>query len=141
MGPAGGVPSACPVKTATSKPGWLLAADLVVRPDAANRGGFTEAGGWGPAWQNLPAHKNAGSALPAGGNDVFIDGSVRWVKAKGAMMFSRSWRWAGSFVSFRRTWERWNPTGPACRKCRNPGWRQRHEHLELSFRRRPESSA
>ena len=46
---------------------------------------------WGPAWQYLPAHKNPGSAVPPGGNEVFIDGSARWVKAKGAMMFIHSW--------------------------------------------------
>jgi hypothetical protein len=90
VGPAAGVPSASPVKTTLSKPGWMLAADLVARPDAANWGGFT-APAWGLAWQNLPAHKNVGSSLPAGANEVFIDGSARWIKAKGAMMFIHSW--------------------------------------------------
>jgi hypothetical protein len=69
----------------------MLAADLVARPDGANWGGFTAAGGWGPAWQNLPAHKNAGSATPPGANEVFIDGSARWVKAKEGMYFIHSW--------------------------------------------------
>jgi prepilin-type N-terminal cleavage/methylation domain-containing protein len=89
-GPAGGVRSASPVKTATSKPGWMLAADLVARPDGANWSGFT-APTWGPAWLYLPAHKNPGSSVPAGANEVFIDGSARWVKAKGTMMFIHSW--------------------------------------------------
>ena len=88
-GPAGGVPSASPVKTANSKPGWMLAADLVARPEGVNWGGFA-APAWGAAWQNLPAHKRPSSNLPSGANEVFIDGSARWIKAKG-MMFIHSW--------------------------------------------------
>lgn len=81
------VPSASPVKTATSKPGWMLAADLVARPDAAKWGDAS----WSGGWQNLPAHKNAGSATPPGANELFIDGSARWVKAKEGMYFLHSW--------------------------------------------------
>ena len=82
-----GVPSASPVKTATSKPGWMLAADLVARPDAANWGDSS----WTGAWGGLPAHKNARSTVPPGANEVFIDGSARWVKAKEGMYFIHSW--------------------------------------------------
>ena len=32
------------------------------------------------AWTGLPAHKAGG--LPAGGNEVFADGSVSWVDAR-----------------------------------------------------------
>jgi prepilin-type N-terminal cleavage/methylation domain-containing protein len=81
------VPSASPVKTAQSKPGWMLAADLVARPDAANWGDPS----WSGGWQNLPAHKNTGSKVPPGANEVFIDGSARWVKAKEGMYFIHSW--------------------------------------------------
>jgi prepilin-type N-terminal cleavage/methylation domain-containing protein len=86
-GAAPAVKSASPVKTATSKPGWMLAADLVARPDGTAWGSLPGQ----PAWDNLPAHKNPGSIVPPGGNQVFIDGSARWVKAKGAMMFIHSW--------------------------------------------------
>ena len=82
-----GVPSSSPVKTATSKPGWMLAADLVARPDAANWGDSS----WTGAWGGLPAHKNAGSKVPPGANELFIDGSARWVKAKEGMYFIHSW--------------------------------------------------
>src|ERR1043166_4232962 len=53
--PAAGVESASPVKTTLSKPGWMLAADLVAHPAAINWGGFT-APAWGAAWLYLPAH-------------------------------------------------------------------------------------
>ena len=84
------VPSASPVKTAVSKPGWMLAADLVARPDGINWGGFT-APAWGAAWLYLPAHKDTFSMVPSGANEVFIDGSARWVKAKGMLRFIHSW--------------------------------------------------
>ena len=87
-----GVPSASPVKTASSKPGWMLAADLVARPDGVNRGGsFTDPALQGPAWANLPAHKGGGARVPAGANEVFIDGSAQWIKAQGKMLFIHSW--------------------------------------------------
>ena len=88
--PPSGLPSASPIKTALSKPSWMLAADLVARPDAANWGGFT-APTWGAAWLYLPAHMNPGSLVPAGANEVFIDGSARWIKAKGILRFIHSW--------------------------------------------------
>jgi prepilin-type N-terminal cleavage/methylation domain-containing protein len=80
-------PSASPIKTATSKPSWMLAADVVARPDGIN---------WsfpympGSGWSTLPAHKNGTGTLPAGGNEVFIDGSARWIKAR-QMVFVHSW--------------------------------------------------
>ena len=84
------LPSASPIKTATSKPSWMLAADLVIRFD--NGSGMV----WGDpsilppsGFLNLPAHK-ARSGLPAGGNELFIDGSARWIKAR-QMLFIHSW--------------------------------------------------
>ena len=80
------VASASPIKSSSSKPTWMLAADLVLRfattagpvawgdPQASPTSGFA----------NLPAHPNG--ALPAGGNEVFADGSASWIKA--AQMFN-----------------------------------------------------
>jgi prepilin-type N-terminal cleavage/methylation domain-containing protein len=78
----GNVPSASPIKTTLSKPGWMLAADVVAQA------GGTTSGNWAP-WAEMPAHKDAGK-LPAGGNEVFIDGSARWVKGD-TMMYLHTW--------------------------------------------------
>ena len=78
----GTFPSASPIKTTLSKPGWMLAADLVAQA------GGTTSGNWAP-FSQMPAHKSS-ALLPEGGNEVFIDGSARWVKAK-TMMFVHSW--------------------------------------------------
>jgi prepilin-type N-terminal cleavage/methylation domain-containing protein len=79
-------PSASPTKTATSKPSCMLAADVVARPDGINWS-FPYTPGSG--WSTLPAHKEGNGPLPAGGNEVFIDGSARWIKAR-QMVFVHS---------------------------------------------------
>jgi prepilin-type N-terminal cleavage/methylation domain-containing protein len=87
----GSFPSASPIKTATAKPHMVLAADFVIKFD----------GKWGdnannPApsgFSNLPAHRTR-SGLPAGANELFMDGSARWVKAA-EMRFVHSWNPAG----------------------------------------------
>lgn len=78
--------SASPIKVAASKPGWMLAADVVAQPDGVSWTHAEDASGW----SSLPAHTD-GPAFPAGGNEVFIDGSARWIKAKGVMIFFHSW--------------------------------------------------
>jgi hypothetical protein len=72
--------SRSPVKTATSKPGWMLASDAVIE---IQKGGWT----WSPkgepppsGFSNLPAHR-ARNGLPEGGNEVFIDGHAEWIAA------------------------------------------------------------
>jgi prepilin-type N-terminal cleavage/methylation domain-containing protein len=82
----GGIPrwgnylSASPSKTTTSKAGWMLAADLVINFATAPQQMWSD-----PTqpptsgWYSLPAH--ARGSMPAGGNELFIDGSVRWVNA------------------------------------------------------------
>ena len=76
------VTSASPIKSSSSKPVWMLAADLVINLAAA------PAQMWGdpsqPAnsgWASLPAHKSS-SEMPAGGNELFADGSVSWIDAR-----------------------------------------------------------
>lgn len=85
MNLAGSGPSASPVKTTSSKSGWMLAADLVAQPDGTHWYEADDASGW----SHLPAHPNG--TVPAGGNEVFIDGSARWIVAKDTMMFLHTW--------------------------------------------------
>ena len=83
----GSFKSSSPMKTSTSKPSWLLAADLVANPDGTSWN-FPPTPGSG--WSSLAAHRDGRNSLPAGGNEVFIDGSARWIKAR-EMVFVHSW--------------------------------------------------
>ena len=83
----GSFPSASPIKTATAKPHMVLAADLVIKFDGKWSDNANNPAPSG--FSNLPAHRNR-SSLPAGGNELFIDGSARWVKAVD-MRFVHSW--------------------------------------------------
>jgi hypothetical protein len=96
MAPSGHT-SDSPIKTATSKPGWMLAADVVAQPDGThwNLPG-TDTPGNASGWSYLPAHTDGRSKFPAGGNEVFIDGSARWIKTKGIMIYFHSWADFGS---------------------------------------------
>jgi prepilin-type N-terminal cleavage/methylation domain-containing protein len=76
--PGGSVTAASPIKLASSKPSWALGADFVRKCN--NSWSFDpQAGSAASGDGNLPAHKKG--VLPAGGNEVFADGSARWVKA------------------------------------------------------------
>ena len=75
-------PSPSPIRTTSAKAGWMLAVDVVLR--------LTPTGGGGLAWSDPKAALNSGfyglpahpkGSQPAGGNEVFADGSVKWCKA------------------------------------------------------------
>jgi prepilin-type N-terminal cleavage/methylation domain-containing protein len=87
----GSHPSASPIKVSSSKASWMLAADVVAQPDGT---GWNEPGtdtpDSGSGWSYLPAHRDGG-LIPSGGNEVFADGSSRWIKTKGIMMYLHSW--------------------------------------------------
>ena len=83
----GSFPSSSPIKTTTSKPTWMLAGDLVAKPDGTSWNFPTTPNS---GWSTLPSHKDGVATLPAGGNEVFIDGSARWIKAR-EMYFIHSW--------------------------------------------------
>jgi prepilin-type N-terminal cleavage/methylation domain-containing protein len=76
----GGTPSRSPVKLGNSKPYWCLAADAVVR--GANGWGQPVANDQGnpQCYVNLPQHHKGTAMFPAGGNEVFCDGSAQWYK-------------------------------------------------------------
>ena len=94
----GTFPAASPVKTASSQSYMMLASDFVLnRPGIGWGSQATEAAPSG--YSNLPAHKNK-NGLPAGGNEVFIDGSARWVRAADMRFIDSGWNPAGIEIFF-----------------------------------------
>jgi hypothetical protein len=80
VNPAGTFPSRSPVKLSQSQPYWALAADCVIMIEA----GWGAIGGsdtW-PGYSNLPQHHGSDSLFPQGGNEVFVDGSARWIQVE-----------------------------------------------------------
>ncbi len=84
INPAGTFPSRSPVKTSLSQPGWTLAADANMKIDGKWGGGRDS------AYKAMPAHRRTKTSPPEGGNQVFMDGSARWVKLD-RMLFLHSW--------------------------------------------------
>ena len=96
--PAGTFNARSPVKISTSRATWVLAADAVMKVN----------GTWGGnepgrefVYNNMPQHLRCGrgTRVPQGGNQVFIDGSARWVKAED-MYFLTSWDNANRIAYF-----------------------------------------
>jgi len=74
-------PSGSPIKSTTAKASWMLAGDLVINlavPPTHMWGDPTK--GPNDGMTALPAHRKGN--LPGGGNELFVDGSVSWVKAE-----------------------------------------------------------
>jgi prepilin-type N-terminal cleavage/methylation domain-containing protein len=101
-GPAGSTslafPGRSPVKLATSRPYWVLAADANVKIDISGKG-LTWAGKAVPVsdarhfvYANIPPHTKGADA--AGGNEVLMDGSAMWFKYEAMRHFTC---WAGAF--------------------------------------------
>jgi prepilin-type N-terminal cleavage/methylation domain-containing protein len=91
INPAGTFPSRSPVKSTTAQPGWVLAADAVMKVDGQWGGGRDT------AFKGMPGHKNG--RLPAGGNQLYMDGSASWVRFE-KMLFLHSWDAGGSRDSY-----------------------------------------
>lgn len=87
VNPLGRFASLSPVKLGMARPYWVLAADAVVETE----------NGWGQpdptragVYEHLPPHRSAATPFPAGGNEVFADGSALWIKSD-QMRFLTTW--------------------------------------------------
>jgi prepilin-type N-terminal cleavage/methylation domain-containing protein len=69
-------PGHSPIKTSSSKGTWTLAADANLRVTASWSVVNTSRGA---TYLNLPPHPKK-NKVPDGGNQVFMDGSARWIK-------------------------------------------------------------
>ena len=87
-------PSASPYKVSQSRPGWTLAADCVMAVNGSFGGVDRDV-----AYANMPQHVRPGGKFPVGGNQVFIDGSARWIRAD-TMYFLHSWGAGSSRAGF-----------------------------------------
>jgi prepilin-type N-terminal cleavage/methylation domain-containing protein len=97
--PAGRFPAYSPVKVSQAKAAWALAADCVCKID----------GGWGRPpngpdrddiiYSHTPQHCGAIANRPIGGNEVFIDGSARWIKFQ-QMYYLTTWSTDGSRIYY-----------------------------------------
>jgi len=84
---AGPFNSHSPVKLGDSKPYWALAADANIR--VANKWGSVDTSSGQDTFAHLPPHPKG--IKPAGGNEVFANGSGRWIKWETMYQF-HTWR-------------------------------------------------
>ena len=98
LNPAGRFDSYSPVKVSTARSTWCLAADSICKIN----------GTWGQPqgtarddviYSNTPQHRRPGSSAPEGGNEVFIDGSARWIKFQ-QMYYLTTWTTDGTRIYY-----------------------------------------
>jgi len=70
-----------PIKTSTSKPHFTLAADTVIQYRNVWQSGPPDSG-----YEGCPPHRIGNK--PAGGNQLYVDGSANWVRAKDMWMLT-----------------------------------------------------
>ena len=70
-------------------PTWLGARSRCCFKDRQRLGG-----GRAEAFKNMPPHRNS-QGLPEGGNELFMDGSARWINFD-RMLFIHSWSTGGA---------------------------------------------
>ncbi|HXF10402.1 MAG TPA: prepilin-type N-terminal cleavage/methylation domain-containing protein [Desulfuromonadaceae bacterium] len=96
--PLGLFSNACsPVKISTAKPHWALAADAVLKINRQWGGTLSNVVGGTminrDAFKGMPQHRGGRGMVPVGGNEVFMDGSARWIAFE-KMHFFHVWNTA-----------------------------------------------
>lgn len=89
-GPAYTGPGFSPIKLSRSKPYWALAADVVMRTGSEPWGYFDYDARDKDIFGGSPAHTTGSSRFPTGANELFVDGSARWIPVKD-LRFLHSW--------------------------------------------------
>ena len=79
-----------PVKFSTAKPHWALAADMILKSGSHPWDFFDYDARDKQLFGGSPSHRNGSSPVPAGANEVFVDGSAEWVKVD-KLRFLHSW--------------------------------------------------
>jgi prepilin-type N-terminal cleavage/methylation domain-containing protein len=97
--PAGVFPSRSPVKTAQSKGSWCLAADATMKINGTWGGLEAAPRDW--VYSNMPQHRPCASSspVPQGGNNLYIDGSARWIKFS-SMYYLTTWDTGGNRIAY-----------------------------------------
>jgi prepilin-type N-terminal cleavage/methylation domain-containing protein/prepilin-type processing-associated H-X9-DG protein len=90
-----------PVKISTSRPHWALAADSVIK--TTQPWGVFDPSADRDIFYGVPPHRNPGSGRPAGGNQLYVDGHVDWVKAQ-RLRFFHSWNTTGRLCYWYQDW-------------------------------------
>jgi prepilin-type N-terminal cleavage/methylation domain-containing protein len=97
LNPAGRFDSYSPVKLSQAKASWCLAADCVCKIDGS--WGLPQGSGRDDIiYSNTPQHHGA-SLRPLGGNQVFVDGSARWIKFQ-TMYYLTTWTTDGTRIYY-----------------------------------------
>jgi len=91
---AGSFTGHSPSKLSQAKPYWVMGADCVMKINGTWGGQDTSRN----LYANMPSHKGSGN-LPAGGNQVFCDGHVEWIKAQ-SMYFFTTWVQDGTRICY-----------------------------------------
>lgn len=77
-----------PIKIGNAKPYWVLAADALIRGSSwGSLSGPANYVNGIPCFEDIPSHRNSGSKVPAGANEVMMDGSAGWYKYDTMSMF------------------------------------------------------
>jgi prepilin-type N-terminal cleavage/methylation domain-containing protein len=97
----GAISSYSPVKLANAKPYWALGADTNMKVGSQWAGQVSAGGGGTWAWEygNIPPHPTGG--VPAGGNEVFADGSAKWCRFSDMYRFNN---WTSGMGSLDTYW-------------------------------------
>jgi prepilin-type N-terminal cleavage/methylation domain-containing protein len=95
----GAISSYSPVKLANAKPYWALGADTNMKVGSQWTGQLSTGGTWEWEYGKIPPHPKG--VIPAGGNEVFADGSAKWCRFSDMYRFNN---WASGIGSLDTYW-------------------------------------